>query len=176
MWNTHCHIQTHSSVFVGGSAGRVECGFYKFFWWNFFMLCEVIYGLRHFKSLQSLYSSRISVCIVRQFNRTNWDNFTPAYLRHGENTLPWEVGEVVQVLLRVNLECHGHIRTIKAKDKRYSTFFFLNFYKEKFEDYFCLRTPIMYGLTEEKEMVLLLFGNSFEDISILGVLQTEILF
>lgn len=34
----------------------------------------------------------------------------------------------------------------------------------------------MYGLTEEKEVVLLLFENSFEDMSIMGVLQTEILF
>lgn len=175
LWNTLSHIQTHSSIFVGGSAGRVECGFHKFFWWNFFMLCEVIDGHRHFKSLQSLYSSRTAVCSVRQFNRTNWDNFILAYLRHSKNILSWEVGEVVQVLLRVNLECHRHVRTIKAKDKRYSTFFPL-FLKEKIEDYFCLRAPAMYGLTEEKEMVLLSFGNYFEDISILGVLQTKILF
>lgn len=31
LWNTDRHIQIHSSVFVGGNAGRVECGFYKFF-------------------------------------------------------------------------------------------------------------------------------------------------
>lgn len=177
LWNTHCHIQTHSSIFVGGSAGRVECGFYKFFWCNLFMLCEVTDGLRHFKCLQSQYSSRITVCSVRRFNRTNWDNFTLVYLRHSENIFPWEVGEVVQVLLRVNLERHRHMRTIKAKDKRYSTFFFsLVFLNKRFEDYFCQRTPIMYGLTEKKEVVLLPFGNSFEDISILGVLQTKILF
>lgn len=126
LWNTHCHIETHSSVFVGGSAGRVECGFYKF-WLNFSMFCEVIYGLRHFKSLQSLCSSRIAVYSVRQLNRTNWDTFILVYLRHSENIPLWEVGDAGQVLLRVNLECHIHMRTIKAKDKKYSIFFFLNF-------------------------------------------------
>lgn len=42
----------------------------------------------------------------RQFRRTNWENVTLAYLRHGDNIFPWEVGDVVQVILKFNLECH----------------------------------------------------------------------
>lgn len=71
LWNTHCHIHTHSSVFFYRWQCRESWVWaYKFFWWNFFMLCEVIDRLGHFKSLQSLYSFRIILCSVRQFNRT----------------------------------------------------------------------------------------------------------